>query len=829
MKNEWQDIPDTHIAQAVFVDVVLPLYLPQLYTYRVPEDLVPYLEVGKRIVVQFGSKKIYSAIIWEIHNRVPQVYEAKYILSVVDDQPIVNKKQLDLWQWISNYYMCSLGEVMNAAMPAGLKLESETKITLKYFEDIDYSQLTDHEFLIIEALELQKELTIKKVCEILELSNVYKILKSLFYKELILVKEELNEKYTQKQKECIRLSQSFNNDDALNHLFDTLEKKAPKQSEVLMLYIQQAQSGKPVEKAVLSKISTANNASSAIHALIEKGVFESYKLDTDRLIYNDQVKETFELNAEQTEAYQKILETYKEKNICLLHGVTGSGKTHIYAQLIQETINQGKQVLYLLPEIALTGQMIKRLKKYFGNQIMLSHSKFNENERVEIWNKLADHKIKIIMGARSALFLPFSNLGLVIVDEEHESSYKQQDPAPRYQARDTAMVLAQMHQAKVLLGSATPAVETFYSATHGKYGYVTLFNRFGGSQLPDIELADVGFEKRTKTFKYNFTSQLLNEMEKQLADEHQIILFQNRRGYVPQIECATCNWIPKCKHCDITLTYHKYNHTLKCHYCGYKEDATGKCGACGSTDIGFKGFGTEKIEDDLKTILPDARVARLDLETTRTKTGHQKIITDLEERRTDILIGTQMVSKGLDFENVSLVGIMNADQLLHFPDFRANERSFQLLSQVSGRSGRRLIKGKVIIQTSTPNHQVLFHILQHSYQGFYDSEIIQRQKFNYPPFTRLIKLTLKSKDHQNCLNAAKQLGSKLKQILGKRVIGPEKPLISKLQDYYIQSILIKVERENVSISQVKELVKKQMEHIYIDYKKLYITVDVDPY
>lgn len=814
---------------AVFADVILPLPLPQLYTYRIPVHLEKQVQRGARTVVPLGNRKTYSAIIWEVHRRVPKKYEAKYILTLVDDEPLVNDKQLALWQWMSEYYMCTIGEVMNAALPAGLKLELESKIILRPGLDLDVTSLTDQEYMIVEALELQKELTIKQVSEILELENVYKLLKSLIAREIIYIQEQLRPTYKPKVKDFIRLHPESNDETKLRQHFDLLERKAPKQSEMLMAYLHLSGKGKAIERSVLAGATgDPSGGQAALAALIKKQILEVYQMEVERLHIREEAAQHFALNPVQQQATDNLRLALQEKNIALLHGVTGSGKTHIYVKLMQEALEAGKQVLYLIPEIALGGQMIKRLRKYFGGKVMLSHSKFNENERVEIWHKLASGKISMIMGARSALFLPFKNLGLIIVDEEHEPSYKQQDPAPRYHARDTALMLGKIHGAPVILGSATPSVETFYLAQQGKFGYISLSERFGGSELPDITTADVSYEKKALTLKEHFTSKLLQETELQLKLNHQVILFQNRRGFVPQMECENCGWVPKCIHCDISLTFHKYNNTLKCHYCGYKEQATEKCGACGSVALNRKGFGTEKIEEDLKVLLPEARIARLDLETTRTKTGHQQVIEDLEERRTDILIGTQMVSKGLDFENVTLVGIMNADQMLHFPDFRANERSFQMLSQVSGRAGRRLTKGKVIIQTAMPSHPVISYIINHDYLSFFDWEIKQREKFCYPPFTRLIKITLKSKEDLLVNEASESLGKSLKQKLGKKVIGPEKPVISKLHDQYLRHILIKLERDGMNTTQVKKYILTCMEEVQIKSKKVQMVPDVDP-
>lgn len=817
----------TQIESTYFADIVLPLYLPRLYTYRIPIELQPHIKPGVRVVVQFGAKRIYSAVVWEVHLNPPQTYDAKYILSVVDEQELVNQHQRKLWTWMSGYYLCTLGDIMKAALPAGLKLESETKICLRDGFVAHETELNDYEFLITEALEIQHELTISQVAHILDITHVYKVIRSLFEKEIIYVREELRNRYTEKKKTCLRIVPEKNNDKTLHIILNELEKKAPRQSEVLLHFLHLASTGKHIDKKQLAE-AAGTGSESIIKGLIHKEIFETYTITADRIPAHMETPESFVLSEEQNVALKQIKSNYTSKEVCLLHGVTGSGKTHVYAALIEETLQKNQQVLYLVPEIALTSQMIKRLRKYFGDKVMVSHSKFNENERVEIWYKLIDKKISIIIGARSALFLPFDNLGLIIIDEEHESSYKQQEPPPRYHARDSAIWLAKIHGAKVLLGSATPAMETYFNACEGKYGLVTLNGRYGAALMPDINMADISEAKKKHTINYNFTPELLQEIKEKLFLKQQIILFQNRRGYVPILECNTCKHIPHCMHCDISLTYHKYSGMLKCHYCGYKIESTGLCLVCGSPDMISRGFGTEKIEDDLKLLIPEARISRMDLETTRSKNSHIKVISDLEEKRTDILIGTQMVSKGLDFENVTLVGVMNADQLLHFPDFRAAERSFQLLSQVSGRAGRRNIKGKVIIQTSQPEHPVLVYAAQHNYVGFYEYELTHRKKFFYPPYTRIIKIQVRSKNESIGKQAAEDLGKMLRKNLSSWVLGPEKPIISKLHDYFIMQIMIKFPREKVDFIKMKKYISDCIIQIQMEYKKVMVYADVDP-
>lgn len=831
-----------------FVDVILPLAVPNLYTYRVPYELNEEIAVGKRVVVQFGKGKLYTALVRVIHENPPKQYTAKYIDSVLDDQPIVNSYQFELWDWMSNYYMCTIGEVMVAALPGALRLASETKVVANPSFEKNSVELTDKEFLIMEALEVRNILTLNDVSEIIEQQKVYSIIKSLIEKGVILIQEELKEKFKPKIESFVRITDYADDEENLKTIFSSLEKKAAKQLEVLIAYInlskRYTKERQEVKKSAL--LQAVAGAEGAINAMVKKKIFEIYELEIGRFSKSFQANKISSLNELQQQVFHGIQKQFgweisednsPEKDVVLLHGVTSSGKTEIYVKLIEQAIAKGKQVLYLLPEIALTAQIINRLQKYFGDVVGVYHSKFNENERVEIWNTvLKDNQtavnsaqFKLIIGARSALFLPFHNLGLVIVDEEHDTSYKQYDPAPRYNARDAAIYLAHIHKTKTLLGSATPSIESYYNAQEGKYGFAELQKRFGGVQMPEILIADVKEATQKKMMKSHFSPLLLDTISLALEKKEQVILFQNRRGFAPQLECNTCAWVPQCVNCDVSLTYHKASNQLRCHYCGYSVKPPEKCAACGDTDLKMKGFGTEKIEEELAVFYPKAKIMRMDLDTTRSKFAHQNIIQDFEERNIDILVGTQMVTKGLDFDNVSLVGILNADSMLNFPDFRSFERSFHLMAQVSGRAGRKEKRGKVIIQTHNPEHSIIQEVIANNYIAMYTSQLLDRRNFDYPPFYRLIELTVIHKD-QNMVNAAaKDLADALRKHFGKRILGPEYPIISRIRNLYHKNILIKLERE-ASVVTAKKIVADLLTQFKAssDYKSVRMQVDVDP-
>ena len=812
-----------------FIDVIIPIPLQKLFTYSITSSEFEFLKSGMRVAVPFGKSKIYTGIVLNVHSNAPTAYEAKDIQQILDDTPIVNEKQLQLWQWIANYYMCTLGDVMRAALPSAFILESETVITKSNIKSIDESVLKDDEFLIYEALQHQSSLKINDISNILDKKNVLSVIKRLIEKEAISVEEEVYEKYKPKLVRYVKLHTSFSSEKALHQLLDELNR-APKQSEVVLtLFSISAKTKKPVKVKDLLEQSGASPA--IIKSLIDKGVLEEYHIQIDRVQYSGEDNEASKrLNSYQETALAEIKESYKKQNVTLLHGVTSSGKTEIYVKLIEDAINTGKQVLYLLPEIALTAQLITRLQIYFGEQVAVFHSKYSLYERVEVWNNVLHNstKAKIVLGARSSIFLPFNNLGLIIVDEEHEQSFKQFDPTPRYHARDTAVVLANMHGAKILLGSATPSLESFFNAKQNKYGFVELSHRYNDVLMPDIELVDIKEKLKKKRMKGHFSDRLIEEMTETLNEGHQIILFQNRRGFSPIVECNTCGISPQCPNCDVSLTYHQYRDQLRCHYCGYNSVMTKNCGACGSTELDSKGFGTEQIEQEVKMLFPDYNVARMDLDTTRGKYGYEKIITALEQQEIDILVGTQMLTKGLDFRNVKLVGIMNADNMLNFPDFRAHERSFQLMLQVSGRAGRTEERGKVLIQTYNPYHNILQQVSTNNYVDMYNEQMNDRYNFKYPPIYKQIKITFKHRDYNRVENASIWYAKSLRQVFKEHVLGPESPPIARIRNQFHKNILVKIPKKQ-SLSKTKEAIIKINNSFFSikDFRSVKVILNVD--
>ncbi|MFC3196861.1 primosomal protein N' [Parapedobacter deserti] len=820
---------NAHTRTTLFVEVVLPLAIAKTYTYRVPGVLNARAMPGVRVIVQFGKNKVYSAVIYRVTDRPPELYEAKYILDVLDDRPIVDSNQLQLWDWIASYYLCTLGEVMQAALPAALKLASETKIIAAKFNHTDRSDLNDKEFLILDALDISPELKVSDIVKLLGQKTVFPILKRLFDKGLILISEEIAPKYKPKMKTYVRLHQDYADGYGRKALLDSLSK-APKQLNAVLAYLQLDRQHPKVTKADIMEASGSSAAT--IAALVEKEIFTTEDRAVSRLDGEDvEITGEFTFNEAQAQAFSEIKDRFTAKDVVLLHGVTASGKTQLYIRLMEEAIAKGGNVLYLLPEIALTTQITERLRAHFGNRLGVYHSRFNDNERAEVWHKVLNNEYQVVVGARSAVFLPFQALGLIIVDEEHENSYKQFDPAPRYHARDTAIYLGHIHGAKVLLGSATPAVESYYNARAGKYGLVELKQRFGEAKLPEIVTVHIGEESRKGNMFSYFSGTLLQEMEAALARQEQVILFQNRRGHTPVLLCNTCGYIAKCIHCDVSLTYHKSSGKLHCHYCGFSEDPIQVCPACGSTHIESKGFGTERIEEELESLLPNARVGRLDLDSTRGKHGFDRVLNAFDEHRYDVLVGTQMVAKGLDFGKVSVIGIINADGLINYPDFRAYERAFSLLAQVSGRAGRRNSSGKVMIQSYAPNHRVIQQVIDNDYEGMFMTEVTERKNYGYPPFYRLFKIDVKHKEQQVVHDAAHRLAASLREGLAHRVNGPEMPLVGRVRNHYIYSILIKVERAGISMPKVKELLRTILLHFEASKanKGVRIQVDVDPY
>ncbi len=827
----------------LFADVLLPLPLPGYYTYRVPFELNEIIQTGQRVVVQFGTKKIYTALVRKIHTTPPDLITIKYVLSTLENEPLVSEMQFTFWEWMASYYMCTPGEVMNSALPSALKLASETKIVLNPTFDGDISNLNEKEILIAEALSHQKVLTISDVLKIIEQRSVIALIKNMIEKNVVLLEEELVNTYKVKTETFVRLAEKYQDESLLKDAFDLLEKRKvlSKQLEIVMyVYSKTIQSkNRPAKISRHEMLKQLNASSAQLKSLVKKGICELYTLDISRLEHiDDDEKINVVFSEDQQTAYENVIACFNKKDITLLHGITSSGKTEIYIKLIEETIAKGKQVLYLLPEIALTTQIINRLRKAFGNKVGVYHSKFSDNERVEIWNKVLLNNLsnvttegtyQIVLGARSALFLPFSNLGLIIIDEEHDSSYKQINPAPRYNARDSAIYLAKLHKAKTLLGSATPSLESYYNAKNDKYALVELNKRFGGVMLPEIFVADVKEETKKKRMKSHFTPFLLECIGEALKNKEQVILFQNRRGFSMRLECDICHWIPECKHCDVTLTYHKKSNQLICHYCGYSVNIPDRCPACNNNKILMHGFGTEKLEEELPVFFPEAKVKRMDLDTTRSKHGHQEIINDFEDRKIDILVGTQMVTKGLDFENISLVGIMNADSMISFPDFRAFERSYQLMAQVSGRAGRKQKRGKVIIQTYNPYHAVIRYVIDNDYSTMYESQIGERQTFKYPPVYKIIQLSLRHKNAEKLNRSAKELAMILKRSFGSRILGPEYPVVSRIRNEFIKNILVKFERD-FSLTNAKALLAKHIEAFKLDKDNtgIRIMIDVDP-
>lgn len=817
-----------------FVDVIMPLPLAATFTYSVPDDLASQVARGSRVIVPFGRKKIYTAIVENVHFCRPEGYEVKDIYEVLDSEPILLPVQFKFWNWIAEYYLCTKGEVYKAAVPSGLKLESETLIELNP-EFVADAPLPEREQKILDLLSDGKEKPVTLIEKELKAKSLLAVVKRLLEKEAVFIHESVKRNYKPKTELHVRLSSTVSgNEKVLNMQIDAL-KRAPKQQMMLLDYL--SRSGclnKAIPDEVSKKDLLANGASTAAFAsLVEKGIFETYQFEIGRLRDSDfKLNDLHPLSEAQQNANNAILGSFMEKNVCLFHGVTSSGKTEVYIHLIQKVLEAGKQALYLLPEIALTTQITERLRSVFGNRLGIYHSKYPDAERVEIWNKMLSEKAyDIVVGVRSSVFLPFRRLGLVIVDEEHETTYKQQDPAPRYHARNSAIVLASMYGAKTLLGTATPCLESFYNAATGKYAYVELNTRYKSIQLPEIKVVDIKDLRKRKlmTAANPFSPDLLAAIREALENKEQVILFQNRRGYAPVVECNTCGWVPRCKNCDVSLTYHKGLNMLTCHYCGYTYQLPQKCPACEGVEIRSIGFGTEKIEDEIQKIFPDARVSRMDLDTTRTRTAYERIIDDFQNHRTDILIGTQMISKGLDFDRVSVVGILNADTMLNYPDFRAYERAFQMMAQVAGRAGRKHKQGRVFLQTKNADLPIIRQVVRNDYAQMYQEQMEERQLFHYPPFYRIITVSLKHRQPDTVEALARDMAQRLRSVLGERVLGPDKPAVARIQLLYIRNIVIKIEN-NLSLKAVREhlLRIRQEELMQESFRSAIIYYDVDP-
>ena len=818
-----------------FADIILPVSVPNLFTYRVPFEWNDVVKIGCRVIVQFGVSRILTGVIASIHRKPPEKYTAKYLLELLEEEPSVTNIQLNLFDWISQYYMCTVGEVANAALPSGLKINNKSYLQLNP-EFKNEQLITGKEKILYDLIKSRGSVPYEDAEKITAQKSVHKQIKSLIDKKAILIFEEIKEKYVPKIIKRIRLKSIYVEKANLEALFKVLEKSA-KQTDILLKYIsnvpifnQPALNEYGIEKSIFNKLEISG---SSLNILLRDEIFEEFEVVVSRFDYGIKNDKPLELSGIQTQARDEILTAFESKDVVLMHGITGSGKTAIYIDLIKKVLENGSQVLYLLPEIALTTQIVERLKKVFGDRMGVYHSRFSDNERVEVWKEILQGKYSFVIGVRSAVLLPFDNLGLIIVDEEHETTYKQFDPAPRYNARDVSIYLAKLHHAKVLLGSATPSVESYAHARAGKYGLVKLEKRFGDAPLPETILVDTAKEKREKLMKNIFSSVILEALGQNLKSKQQSILFQNRRGYSAYVACEECNHIPKCPQCDVSLTYHQYSKDLRCHYCGHHEAVPSTCPACGSTKIKTVGIGTEKIEDEIKLLLPGAAVQRMDRETTGKKNAYNQIIEDFENSKTDILVGTQMVSKGLDFEKVSLVGIFDADRTINFPDFRSHERTFQLLTQVSGRAGRREVQGKVYIQTVNIHQRILKQIVENDFMGMFEDEMDERLKFNYPPFTRLIKIILRHKEKDTVLKAAQALVENIrKKKINIWVLGPEAPSVERIRNLFIQEIMIKISlKEYKNLQTIKLKLHDEIMRLIIEkkFKNINIYTDVDPY
>ena len=818
-----------------FADVILPVPVPRPFTYRVPQEFNGMLAPGYRVVVPFGARKVFTGVIKTVHENPPDKYEAKYIIDVLDEAPTLNARQIKLFSWMAEYYLCTLGEVVNNGIPSGLKISSESFLQLNpEFSDKDLSISWEEELILLE-LQKNDSLPYDKVADVIGSSKVSKTIKSLILKQAIIIFENIRERYSPKIEKRLRIvPELLREETALEDVFKDLEKR-PKQSEVLLAYLQEvpAHATPSANRNGLAKkdLLAKGVSESSLKTLVKNGVLEEFEIIKSRFEEEGATGYTPTLTDFQEQAKSACLDHFKENKPVLLEGVTGSGKTEIYIDLALNHLENGSQVLYLLPEIALTTQIVQRLKKVFGDRLGVYHSRYSDNERVEVWQGVASGRYEIVVGVRSAIYLPFDRLGLVIVDEEHEASYKQNDPAPRYHARDTALILAKIHQAQIILGSATPAIESRYLAEQGKYGLVHLTRRYGDSQLPQIELVDISREYKKKTMKGNFSPQLYEALEKTFEQNEQAIIFQNRRGYAPYLNCNMCGWVPTCDNCAVSLTYHQFLNELKCHYCGFRAAVPTSCEACGAHEMRAKSFGTEQLEEELKLFFPGKTIERMDLDTMKGKSSYEILIDRFASGEIDVIVGTQMIAKGLDFDKISLVGILDIDRMIHFPDFRAQERAFDICLQVAGRSGRRSKQGLVLIQTYSPDQYVLQRVAAHNYEQFYTEEIKERQEYHYPPFVRLIKITLKHRELNQVLEASMALSMLLQQKIGpSRVFGPAQPAISKIRNRYLQEIHLKLER-TANIRQAKQEILDLVNSFKTaeNYKGLILVLDVDPF
>lgn len=816
----------------VFIQVILPLPLDGFFTYSVPEHLQENLTTGKRVIVPFGTRKMYTGLIADILDENNSGYETKDILEVLDNEAIIHPQQIQLWSWIANYYMCSIGEVFKAALPSGLQIHSESSIRLNPKLE-DYSGLSKREIDFVSLLEDGDSINPDQARKILGLKTVFSIVKSLQDKGAVVLDENLKDGFKPKLDNYIRLTKAFASEERINELLDGLSR-AKKQKQIILSFLHltgyiETLGANSLKKSLLLK--DANASDTILKSLIKKGIFEQYQVEVSRLGADEiKVEPLKMLTAQQDVAIAQIKDQFKSKDTVLIHGVTSSGKTEVYIHLIQEALQQNKQVLYLLPEIALTTQIVERLRKVFGNAVGVFHSKYSDTERVEIWKSILQNNessYKIILGARSSIFLPFSKLGLIIVDEEHENTFKQYAPTPRYNGRDASIVLASIFKAKTILGSATPSIESYYNAKTGKFGLVEMPERYQGLELPEVFIANVRKARYKKEMRAHFTPMLLKELKTAFENKEQVILFQNRRGFSPYVECNSCSFVPKCQQCDVSLTYHRGFGRLICHYCGYSQGIPSQCPDCNGKSISTRGFGTEKIETEISALFPDIRVGRLDLDTTRSKKSYERIINDFACGKMDLLVGTQMISKGLDFDNVRVVGILNADSMFNFPDFRAYERSYQLMAQVAGRAGRKHKRGKVVVQASDAGHPVVKFMFNNDYHGMFMAQVQERKTFNYPPFSRLIKITLKHKVPDALNSAAKDMAAILLPTFRKNLLGPEYPLVARVQNYYLKNIILKVAKDQHA-SKVRVIIKDAIRQIVRKHKTVQVVIDVDP-
>lgn len=820
-----------------FADIILPVPIPRMFTYKIPKNLQSQIQIGLRVIVQFGRKKILTGIIGKVHNKPPQAYEAKPILDILDDQPSVNPLQIRFWVWMSEYYFCHIGEVMFAALPSGLRLSSESKIQLNPYFDAQTSNypLDIREEKILEALSKKEELSYEDCEQILGVKTIHPILKSLVAKEAILIFEKVQEKYAPKIETRVRLTKKFlDGIGALEEAFESVKGK-PKQESILLKYLREVpvlQNSSLNERGInKTGLLEEGESESSLKTLIKNEVFEIFKHVVNRIDELESVKEESSLSTVQQSAFEEIKTHFETKQTVLLHGVTGSGKTEIYIKLIREVLDSGSQVLLLLPEIALTTQIVGRLIQVFGSRMGVYHSKYSDNERVEVWNGVISGRFSFIVGVRSSIFLPFDSLGLVIVDEEHEPSFKQFEPSPRFHARDSATMLAYFHQAKTLLGSATPSFESYFNASQGKYGYVELKQRFGDASLPEFHLANISADRKKNLLKLDSTRLLREKIQSALENQQQIIIFQNRRGYSPYVQCEDCGWTGECVQCDVSLTYHQFSAELRCHYCGYKEKIPQSCPACGSSQLSTQGMGTERIEESLSLLFPEARMGRMDLDTTRNKFGYQRLLDEFAAGQIDILVGTQMITKGLDFGKVTLVGIWDGDRILNFPDFRAGERAYQQITQVAGRAGRREIKGQVVIQTRNPENDMFEKVIRGDYFEFFKQEMIDRKRYYYPPYVKLVKIITRHSDVKIAEKAAHALHLQMAKIAVKKIVlGPEKSIIARIKNQYQFESLIKLDRQGSTQTVFKESLVKIIEELQPvpDFRSVRWIVDVDP-